>query len=179
MQNQSSLASRSARCFVKPSAQPALDNRLDEYFTVLALASVTGTVRRWKKLHEVPVALLPSDIVRNSLRQATTCYLHRMYDASAVLCRATLEFALKERLGALDGNGKRDLEDLIRFAQRTEANGKPILSADLAAKAHDIRIRGNEAIHNAVHRGISVTEPEALKLIGDTGRILTYLYDGS
>jgi hypothetical protein len=69
---------------------------LDDYFTVEMLASVPGVVKRWTRLEDIRVALKPlDDNVARYMRQATTCYLYGLYEASSVLCRAVLEFTLR------------------------------------------------------------------------------------
>ncbi len=51
------------------------DNLLDAHFTTLFLSEVPRIVVRWKKLQELPVALLPGEKITSYLRQAGTCYL--------------------------------------------------------------------------------------------------------
>lgn len=174
--------SRAAEARLEPNLEPddllerlpasTRDERLDEYFTVKMLAQVSGFVRRLRHLRPVLVARHPSEKVTNYLRQASTCYLYGLPDAASVLCRAVLEFALKEALGAKlrvlgeDYRGSADLEDLIRFAR-----GGKVLPEALADAADRVRNRGNASIHR-----VSADENEALVQIRETGEVLSHLY---
>ncbi|HLA80851.1 MAG TPA: DUF4145 domain-containing protein [Thermoleophilia bacterium] len=153
------------------------DECLDEHFTRLELQRIPGIVARLKKLRGMPVVLIPGEKVADYLRQATTCYLYGLPNAAAALCRAVLEFALNEKLGALGGisklidkvDRKDHLEKLINFARNTK-----ILSDELATKAHNIREVGNNAIHKS-----ACTERQALETIEKMGEILSHVYGRS
>jgi hypothetical protein len=153
------------------------DERLDGHFTVLALGEVPRVVARWKKLKTVPVALLPGQRVTAYLRQASTCYLHGLPDAAAILCRAVLQFALEEAFATRGGvsldlskvDRKDYLEKLVNFAQNTR-----ILSPQLATKAHRIRKLGNDSIHQN-----PCGEADALVTIKETGEVLSHIYGRS
>ncbi len=150
------------------------DERLDDYFTTLALGEVPHVVARWKKLKTVPVALLPGERVTAYLRQASTCFLYGFPDAAAILCRAVLQFALEEAFATRGGmslhlskvDRKDYLEKLINFARTTK-----IVSPQLASKAHRIRKLANASIHQN-----PCGEPDALATIRETGEILAHIY---
>jgi hypothetical protein len=144
-----------------------IDNRLDEYFSVQLLASVVGVVRRWKTLGPLLVVSLPSGRVNAYMREATTWYLHGLFNAAAVLARAVLEFSLKEKVGEL--GGAIPVESTMRFI--TSASGALGLSPTLAAKARNVWRVGGTAIHEA-----SVREVEALRQIRETAEVLSHLY---
>ncbi len=141
---------------------------LDEYFTIRLLGSVRGIVSRWGRLKALRIVLLPGAKVTQYLSQAITCYLHGLYDAAVVLCRAVLEFALREKLGTLGGvkPGSLELEHVIDFCRNAR-----ILSDELTGKAHRVRRVGNDAIHRTI-----CSESEALAQIRETGEILESLY---
>ena len=147
---------------------------LDQHFTVVALLQVPRMVARWWKLQPLRVVLLPNEKVTSYLRQATTCYLHGLPTAAAVLCRAVLEFALDEALASKGGvslpssrtDPKDRLKNLINWARSTR-----LLTDTLRDKAHSVRNRGNSAVHDG-----SCTETAALALIKDTGEILRHVY---
>lgn len=144
------------------------DEELDECFTLDALSAVPGIVSRWKKLKELLVDLLPDNRVMGYLRQATTCYLYGLPDATAVLCRAAIEAALTDKLGSLGGTLLADLKlaGLIDLAQKTS-----VLTTDMAGKAHRIRKVGRDAIHN-----VGCSEPEARVQIRETAEALQHIY---
>lgn len=145
----------------------AVDNRLDEYFTVQLLASVAGVVRRWKTLGPLLVVSLPSARVNAYMREATTCYLHGLFNAAAVLARAVLEFALKEKVGEL--GGAIPAESGMRFINGAiSALGFP---RALAVKARHVWSIGGTAIHEA-----SITEADTFRQVRETAEVLSHLY---
>jgi len=143
---------------------------LDEYFTVEALTNVPGTTARWAKLSNLGFAKSPGDKIARYLRQAVGCYLHGMYDASAVLCRAILEFALRERLGRV-GEQAAEAKTELRFLIDACATTWKVISGPVHQKAHAIRIRGNDSIH-----GGAADDAKALAQLLDTRDVLVELY---
>jgi hypothetical protein len=144
-----------------------VDGRLDEYFTVELLASVAGVVRRWKTLGPLLVVSLPSRQVNAYMREATTCYLHGLFNAAAVLARAVLEFALKEKVGALGGaiptgKGMRFIDNATRMLR---------LPHPLAVKVRHVWRVGGTAVHEA-----KVTEDDTFRQIRETAEVLSHLY---
>ena len=146
------------------------DQCLDEHFTIEALARIVGVTERWKQLANLGFARPPATKTAGYVRQAVGCYLYGMYDASAVLCRAVLEFALREAFERKrPGVGQAadvNLDQLIAFS----ANAM-IITRALEAKAQAIRKRGNGAIHAA-----SCRPEEVLTQLLETRAILAHLY---
>ncbi len=156
------------------------DYDLDEHFTISVLREVPRIVARWKKLRGVRVRLLPGPKVRDYVRQASLCYLYGLFDATAILSRAVLQFALEEAFSTPGGislgvdtmRGKDRLEMLIDFAGKTKlSSSAKILPLDLVSKAHGIRRLGNKSVHKS-----SCDEKEALAVITDTVKILKHIY---
>jgi hypothetical protein len=85
------------------------EDLIDEFFTLKALTDVPSACERWGRLRPVLIALKPSPKVSAYVRQATHCYLNGQYDAAAVMCRAVLEFALKDKLKAHLGSNAYDV----------------------------------------------------------------------
>ncbi len=96
------------------------DGTLDECFTRLELQMIPEILRRWKDLQAIQVVLLPTKKeVADYFRQATTCYLHGLPTAAAILCRAVLQFALEEAIP--NGWGCAPWGDrLLRLADETD-----------------------------------------------------------
>lgn len=143
---------------------------LDEYFTVEALTNVPGITARWAKLSNLGFAKSPGDKIARYLRQAVSCYLYGMYDASAVLCRAVLEFALRERLGPI-GEKAAEAKTELRFLIDACATKWRVISGLVQQKAHAIRNRGNGSIHSG-----SADDAKALAQLLDTRDVLVELY---
>jgi hypothetical protein len=148
------------------------DADVERVFTVEALGAVPGIFYRWKQLADLRVGSMPEERVTRCLRQATTCYLWGLPDASAVLCRAGLESALLEVLASrLGGTILQDLnlEALIKLAHRNR-----LLDDHMAGKAHRIRKVGNDAVHMS-----TCSEQVARRQILDTAEVLQRIYGGS
>jgi hypothetical protein len=145
------------------------DGHLNECFTIQALASIPAVTMRWKKLTDLGFAKAPGSKVAHYLRQAIDCYLYGIYDAAAALCRTVLEFALRERLGrvgTLAQEARTELEPLIGFCAISN-----VLSSEAKERAHDIRRRGNGAIHTG-----TCDEETALRQLLQTRDVLAHLY---
>ncbi len=116
---------------------------------------------------------LPDEKVTNYLRQATTCYLYGLPDAVAILCRATLQYALEEAFelremlqNLREINGMAYLEKLIDLAEH-----KGIITPELTTQAHDIRKVGNNSVHES-----SCSQTKARSTLQNTGEILMHIY---
>jgi hypothetical protein len=144
------------------------EDLVEEHFVLEGLQNVGGLASRWRKLQTLSLARPPGDKVSGPLREAVNCYLYGLPNASIVLCRAVLEFALTEKLASRIGRmpDRSDLQDLIDFA----ANSKT-LSGSRATLAHRIRARGNEAIHRGAYG-----DPDALLQIRDAVAVLEEIY---
>lgn len=154
------------------------DEELDAHFTVYALAEIPRIADRWAKLRTVRVDLLPGENVTGYLRQASTCYLYGLFDATAILARTLLQFALEEAFSTAGGLSLSDvdrkdyLKNLIDLAGKTRLVGTfRILSPGLLGKAHNIRELANRSAHQT-----SCSESAAFVAIRDTAEILTYIY---
>jgi hypothetical protein len=149
-----------------------VDDKLDEVLTCEAIDSIAGAVSRWKMLQTLGVSLAPHADVRMRMHQATTCFIWGLYDATAILCRASIEFSIQvllERAGGLHftGAGSSDyLRRLIELAERAR-----LLTAPLAKAAHDVRKVGNSAAHKAICR-----KADAVRCLEATARIIRHVY---
>jgi hypothetical protein len=153
--------------------EEGLDDSLNEFFTLQALGTVPRVVSRWKKLQTLTFGLMPGADITERMRQATTCYLFGLYDASAILCRAVLEFALEDvapRPGGVrplaGGSKDRYLKLLIDFAQNSR-----LLTPELAAAANQVRLLGNASAHKQ-----RCGQADALRTVRETGLVLAHMY---
>ncbi len=149
------------------------DDALDECFTRIDLELIPVVVSRWKRLKMLSLVGLPGEEVNRSLKQATECYLHGLPTASVILCRTVLQFALEERIPDVGGvrvielPKEHYLEKLIGFAGSSK-----VLSWDLVSEAHQVRIAGNEAVHEKK----LLNDAVALKVLEETSQLLKHLY---
>lgn len=154
------------------------DEELDAHFTISALAEIPRIADRWRQLRAVGVNLFPEEKVTGYLRQAGTCYLYGLFDATAILSRALLQFALEEVLStagglSLSGVDRGEyLRRLIDLAGKTRLSDTfRVLPAGLLHKAHNIREVGNRSAHEK-----SCSESAAFVAMRDTAEILSHLY---
>ena len=118
-------------------------------------------IDRFKKLRKSFIKKKSSDKVRDMLSEATRCYVYGFNQATIALCRAALDYLLKEKLRK-KAEDKCELSDLIR-----EARNKRILSTDaIRKKAWNVLENGNNVMH---------TRPfpfNSLNIINDTKEVL-------
>lgn len=159
-----------------------VDSGLDAHFAISALGAIPRLVRRWRRLQTIRVILLPGEKVTRYLAQATTCYLYGFFEASTIVSRSLLQFALEEAFGELGGvgaiqstPGRGDyLKNLIDLAGKTRlAPGTMILPDTLAGRAHAIRRVGNKCAHQE-----SCSGAEALQVLRNAADILKHIYGG-
>lgn len=113
---------------------------LDTTLTIETLRRVEGRVRRLLRLSELVAIKLPDSTTSGYLRQAIASYVEGTTTACVVLCRATLESALK---GALDRPAtSAGLDHLIRRAELER-----LLSAAGVVRARRVWALGNEKLH--------------------------------
>lgn len=118
-------------------------------------------IDRFKKLRKSFIKTKASDKVKDMLGEATRCYVYGFNQAAVALCRAVLDYLLKEKLGKKEDEEYK-LSDLIR-----EARNKHILSRDaIKTKAWNVMEIGNKIMHARPYKF------DSLKIINDTKEVL-------
>ena len=118
-------------------------------------------IDRFKKLRKSFIKTKPSDKVKDILGEATNCYVYGFNQAAVVLCRAALDYLLKEKLGKKEDE-EHKLSDLIR-----EARKESLLSKDkMKKKAWNVKEIGDRVMHAHPYQF------NALKIINSTREVL-------
>ena len=137
------------------------DDMLDHYWTHRSLGDVQSIVARLRALRPIALDRLPDSKVQHYMEQASTAYVYGLFDACSILCRATLEFALKEKLACAA-----TLDQLID--QAVEAR---IIDVGLKRQAERIQRRGNQTVH-----GNRCDPSDALIQVRESIEFLRHLY---
>ena len=98
-------------------------------------------IERFKKLRKSFVKKPPSDRVQTHLTEASKCFLYGFDQAAIALCRATLDFVLRDGLGV--GDEYMQLSDLIRNAKE---NGF-ISNSEIYKSAWEIKKIADDVMH--------------------------------
>ena len=118
-------------------------------------------IDRFKKLRKSFVKAKPSAKVKDILNEATRCYVYGFNQAAIALCRAALDYLLKEKLGKKEDE-EHELSCLIR-----EARKKRLLSSDkMRQKAWKVNEIANQVMHARPY-GF-----DTLRIINDTREAL-------
>jgi hypothetical protein len=130
---------------------------------------IANMMKRYKELNVFFVKQKPRNLVINRLKEALECYVHGYFQGCAILCRATLETALREKMKAKIGrepNKSKTLGPLLEDAMKLG-----IISRDdkLANKVKSI---GNESAHDSKRCSPS----EAFESLTNTKLLLNILY---
>jgi hypothetical protein len=128
-------------------SQAEVQDSLDAFYANEMVRKLEKAVHRASLLdvHEIDPASIGSKNVRDSFEEAHKCYLYGFSAGCAVLCRATLEAALKSKF---DPNGKverglRKEESLITKLLESAKLGEP-----LEGWASCVRTAGGRAVHD-------------------------------
>lgn len=112
----------------------------------------TGTRQMAERVLELSDQVVfgePNKSVRRFLRRLSRAYVVGLFPECVILCRAVMEGALGEKFqlsgvpAPEDEKGRSDLKVRIDAAERFGW-----ITADDARAAHDVRIRGNKALHD-------------------------------
>jgi len=160
------------RNFIAKVAAAILDNTdlLEEHLRTEFDDRIDDMVKRYRELSLFFVKGKPRQLVINRLREATECYVYGLFQGCAILCRSTLETALREKyeqkLGCRPDDRKTLgplLDDAIKCGIISEIN------SDLAYKIKSI---GDEAAHDLRRCSSS----EAFESLDKTKLLLNILY---
>lgn len=129
-------------------AQPVM---LDQFYSKELLAAVPGFVERTRDLQELTFAGVADPASLSYLREAATCYIHGLFQATVALARGAMELRLRKRVGMVAGQQvatEMELKELVeRFGDRLLTNqGKKFATL--------VREVGNQVLHQrAVNSG--------------------------
>ena len=122
-------------------AQPVM---LDQFYSKELLAAVPGFVERTQDLRTVTFAGVADPESLAYLREAASCYIYGLFQATAALARGAMELRLRVRLGMLVGQqvvGGLDLKELLaRYGDR-------VLGKQGIKLAAVVRVTGNQVLH--------------------------------
>jgi len=103
--------------------------------------------------------------------KAHSCYFYGLNRAVAVLCRAILETALKEKLGA-----DNLWNELIEIAGQAAEGGTPLLDHERIEAAKKVYRAGNLAVHDEEQFDVRYRDVAVEALLLDMRKILEDLY---
>lgn len=127
-------------------------------------------VKRYRDLSFFFVKEKPRQLVINRLKEALECYVYGFFQGCALLCRSTLETALKEKIEGNLGQSliqKKTLGPLIDDAMRFG-----IISKDDYELANKIKSTGDGSAHDLKR----VSPSEAFESLTKTKLLLNILY---
>ncbi|MDO9310496.1 MAG: DUF4145 domain-containing protein [Nitrosomonas sp.] len=136
-------------------------------------ATVVEEIEKWSGYWTGPITVYPSTIsglsdlvpdnLRNSFNESASCFNAGSFNASAIMCRRTLEGLCLE-LGINERNLSLSLKTLGEMGY---------IEGSLIDWADALRIVGNEAAHNL---NINISSLDAKDLLEFTEAILDYIY---
>ena len=104
-------------------------------------------IKRFKELRRSFVKKEPSNRVQSHLVEAIKCFLYGFDQAAIALCRATLEYALRDRMQKIDDD-RISISGLIKEARRAGFISTP----EMEKKVWYIKDRANEVMHFRPYR---------------------------
>lgn len=160
--------------FITKVAVAMLDNTdiLEDRLRTEFEEGIDNMIKRYKELNVFFVKQKPRRLVINRLTEALKCYVHGYFQGCAILCRSTLETALrekmKEKLGREPKKGK-TLGPLLEDVMKLGIISKKGKNLELANKVKSI---GNESAHDTRRCSSS----EAFESLTNTKLLLNILY---
>jgi hypothetical protein len=144
------------------------ESQLDECFSRLLVPEIPRMVRRALQLEPMLIEEGPRADENPYVREATRCFLFGLFNASVALSRSALEQAFHKKLPLLlqDRSKEDSLQMLIKTA-RTSVLKRATEVCDLADQ---VRKKANVIVHGSTCR-----EAEALQVLRDTRKIISYL----
>ena len=143
---------------------------IDRHYASEILDKLGRIVDRAARLDRIEVkANCPKDLL-TYFKEAHECYLYGFPVASAILCRAIVESALKDKV---TGQFK-DLGDRIE-----EAHQRNLLSQDRRVMAYEVKGAGNDAVHQYDRFARGDLSCKAEECLLKTRAIVEELYRGT
>jgi hypothetical protein len=145
---------------------------LDARYAQEILEKLKKIIARVAKLDKLPPLTIPNRSVQLAFEDAHRCYLYGFRSACTVLCRATVESALREVLEAAGYTFSDDpkFADMLKLPRAKDALG------DLHGLAHEIRRAGNDAIHDVDTFDKEYPGDKIQDLLLKTRKIVEHLY---
>ena len=142
-----------------------LESRLRSDFD----ARIDDMTKRYRDLSLFFVNEKPRQLVVNRLREALDCYVYGFFQGCAILCRSTLETALREKMEkqSLKPDRKKTLGPLLEDAMKFG-----IISNKDEELANKIKTIGDESVHDLRRCSSS----EAFESLTKTKLLLNILY---
>jgi hypothetical protein len=161
-------------------------DKLDRYFAAEVISKLERVVRLASALDAVEAGRPPAPAVREYFKEVHNCLLYDFPIACAVLCRALLEAALKERLepekkrrprkpsNQLDA-WSRAKSDTLRRLDQAEAKG--VLDGSRVEAGEKVKDAGDAAVHRPEDfRKQWNRDDEMWLLVDDTRKVLEDLH---
>ena len=161
-------------------------NKLDRYYAAQVISKLERIVRLASALDAVEAERPPAPAVREYFKEVHNCLLYDFPIACAVLCRALLEAALKERLepekkrrprkpsNQLDA-WSRAKSDTLRRLDQAEAKG--VLDGSRVEAGEKVKDAGDAAVHRPEDfRKQWNRDDEMWLLVDDTRKVLEDLH---
>jgi Domain of unknown function (DUF4145) len=136
-------------------------------------AIVTEEIEQWHDMWSTPKTVYPielsglseeiPEVLRNSFNEATSCFNARSFNASAIMCRRTLE-GLCSELGIKGHNLNQSLNTLAH---------EGFIEGSITEWADALRIAGNEAAHDV---SCNISSLDAQNILEFTEALLDYVY---
>jgi len=146
---------------------------LDSRYAHEVLDVLQQIIARVGALDKIPPLSVPNRSVQLAFEEAHRCCLYGFNIAAMVLCRATVESALKE---ALDAAGSKDPVGSLKLSELMKIPKARHLLGDLCQFADEVRQAGNKAVHDANRFGQLYTYDKIWELLLKTRRIVEHLY---
>jgi hypothetical protein len=146
---------------------------LDARYAQEVVEILRKIVIRMGKLDELPPLTTPNRSVQLAFEEAHRCYLYGFRTACAALCRATVEFSLRE---ALEAVGHTYLVDETSFCSILQVPKAKALLGDLHGFADEIRRAGNDSVHDASNFEKQYPADKVRDLVLKTRKIVEHLY---
>ena len=113
--------------------------------------------------------------VDNYMSEAASCFRYGFDLACISLCRCALEEALKDRISTSCGRAVIEQTNLYELINTAAGNWLKILDSKLQAKAHAIRVSGNDCVHGNLSE--EQAKRTALTVLKSCRMIIQHLYN--
>ncbi len=158
--------------FIAKLAASVLDNPdvLESRLRTEFDSRIEDMLKRYKELSIFFVSEKPRKLVINRLREALECYVYGFFQGCAILCRSTLETALKEKIDekvSPKSNKRKTLGPLLADAMKLG-----IISRKDLELANSVKFFGDESVHDSKRCSAS----EAFESLTKTKLLLSILY---
>lgn len=129
---------------------------------------IDSLIKRYGELNMFFVKQKPRKLVINRLKEALECYVHGFFQGCAILCRSTLETAIKEKMK--EKLGKEPDKTLGKLL--VEAKKLGIISKDDDLFTDRVKAIGDDTVHDSSR----CSSAEAYESLAKTKFLLNRLY---